>query len=87
MIDKMLRKIERFLREHQDPRYRNAPWILPQRVWRGSGGPLTDAQLAQINVKGMGFDPAVVSQQPINRALCAMNKYMHTQAARIEKPS
>jgi hypothetical protein len=73
MICKLLRRSERFLREHQDPRYRNAPWILP-RVWHGSGGPLSREQLAQFNVKDMGFDPAAISQQPINRILLAMNE-------------
>lgn len=42
----MLRKIDRFLRGHQDPRYRTQPWVLP-RAWHGSGsGPLTREQLA-----------------------------------------
>lgn len=72
MICKTLRRIERFLREHQDPRYRNAPWILPQRAWRGSGGPLTDEQMARINVRDMGFDPKVVANQPIHRMLRLM---------------
>lgn len=74
MICRMLRKIERFLREHQDPRYRHLPWILPD-AWHGSGGPLTKEQLARFNVRDMGFDPAVVSQQPINRMLLAMARH------------
>ena len=73
MICRMLRRIERFLREHQDPRYRNLPWILPD-AWHGSGGPLTKEQLAQFNVKNMGFDATVVSQQPINRMMLAIAK-------------
>lgn len=80
MIRELLHKIDRFLREHQDPRYRNAPWILPQRAWRGGGnGPLTEEQLAQFNVKDVGFDPAIVSQQPINRMLLAMNQQAKAQ--------
>jgi len=79
MICKLLRRAERFLREHQDPRYRNAPWILP-RVWHGSGGPLSREQLAQFNVKDMGFDPAAISQQPINRILLAMNEQHERKA-------
>ena len=83
MICKLLRRAERFLREHQDPRYRNAPWILP-RVWHGSGGPLTREQLAQFNVKDMGFDPVVISQQPINRMLLAMARRAQKQS-QLEK--
>jgi len=73
MICKLLRRVERFLRDHQDPRYRNLPWILPS-VWHGSGGPLRKEQLARFNVRDMGFDPVIVSQQPINRMLLAMAK-------------
>jgi len=72
MICEILRRIERFLREHQDPHYRNAPWILP-RAWHGSGsGHLTAEQLAQFNVRDMGLDPSVVANQPLNRALRAI---------------
>jgi hypothetical protein len=84
MICKLLRRVERFLREHQDPRYRNAPWILP-RVWHGSGGPLTREQLARFNVRDIGFDPAIVSQQPINRMLLATVRRAQKQA-QTEKP-
>ncbi len=70
MIRKQLCRIEQFLREHQDPRYRSAPWILPQRAWHGCGnGPLTVEQLAKINVRELGFDPKVVAGQPMNQML------------------
>lgn len=84
MICKLLRRVEQFLREHQDPRYRNAPWILP-RVWHGSGCPLTKEQLASFNVKDMGFDPAIVSQQPINRMLLVMARHAQKRS-QAEEP-
>ena len=85
MICKLLRSVERFLREHQDPRYRNAPWILP-RVWHGSGKrPLTKEELARFNVKDMGFSHAIVSQQPINRMLLVMARHAQKQS-QAEEP-
>lgn len=70
MVREVLCRFERFLRELLDPRYRNAPWILPQRAWRGSGdGPLTEEHLAKINVRDMGFDPKVVAERPLNQML------------------
>lgn len=83
MIRKLLGKIRLFLREHQDPRYRNAPRILPKRAWRGIGGPLIAEQLALFNVKDMGLDPAVVSQQPINRSLLATARRAQRTAAQM----
>jgi len=72
MLCTTLRKVDQFLREHQDPRYRTQPWILPC-AWRGSGsGPLTKEQLARFNVKDMGLDPKVVANQPLNKALRAL---------------
>ena len=86
MICKLLRRAERFLRQHQDPRYRNAPWILP-RVWHGSGSTnLTREDLARINVRDIGLDPAVISRQPINQMLLAMNRHAKAQATQPEKP-
>ena len=74
MLGTVLRKIDQFLREHQDPRYRTQPWILP-RAWHGSGrGPLTKEQLARFNVKDMGLDPKVVANQPLNKALQALSR-------------
>ena len=86
MICRMLCRIEQFLREHQDPRYRNAPWVLP-RVWHGSGSGASDEELARLNlnVRDIGLDPAVISQQPINRMLRAMNRHAPQRAVQTEK--
>jgi hypothetical protein len=74
MICKILSRIERFLREHQDPRYRDAPWILP-RVWHGSGrGHLTTEELARFNVKDIGLDPKIVANQRVHRMLNLLRK-------------
>ena len=75
MIAQLLLKMGRWLADHQDPRYRNAPFVLPT-VWRGSGAALTDAELARlnINVRDIGLDPVAVSRQPHNQALLRMTR-------------
>ncbi len=76
-----LRKLGLWLREHQDPRYRNAPWILP-RAWHGSGSGLSAQDFARLNfnVCDIGLDPAVVSQQPHNKMLLALTRSVRKQA-------
>jgi hypothetical protein len=73
MLTRLLRKIGRCLVEQQDPRYRNLPLVLPN-AWHGSGKPLTaeDYERLNLNVRDMGFDPKVVSQQPHNQMLLAI---------------
>lgn len=52
-----LRKIERWLREHQIPEYRDAPWILPRVAWRSYATRNATAQeIASMNVAGTGID-------------------------------
>ena len=83
MLMRVLRKVDVWLRNHQDPRYRNASWILP-RVWRGSGPGLTEEDIARLNlnVRDIGLDPAVVSRQPQNRMLLAMNPRARREKSR-----
>ena len=81
MLMNALRKLDRWLRDHQDPRYRNAPWILP-RVWHGGGqGGLSADDLARLNfnVRDIGLDPNVVSQQPHHRMLARIAKRSHKE--------
>jgi len=74
MFIEALHRIARWLRSLEDPRYRTQPLVLP-RAWHGSGtGGLTAEQLSAFNVRDMGHDPAVISQQPINRMLLAIAK-------------
>ena len=70
---KTLRKLVRWLRDHQDPHYRNAPLVLPN-AWHGHGN-LSDEEITQLNlnVRDMGLDRETVSRQPHNRMLRAMN--------------
>lgn len=85
MICRILRGFERFLREHQDPRCRDAPWI-PPRVWHGSdGGHLKREELVRLNVKDIGLDPGVVAQQLINRKQLAMSGHAQEQH-QVENP-
>ena len=70
----LLRKFGQWLRNLEDPRYRTQPLVLP-RAWHGSGrGGLTADQLARFNVRDMGHDPAMLSQQPLNKLFNAMNR-------------
>jgi len=75
MLMKALRRLDGWLRAHQDPRYRNAPWILP-RAWHGSGEGLSDDDYKRLNlnVRDIGLDPEVVSRQPHNQMLQRMSK-------------
>lgn len=73
MLMRTLRKFGHFLRNLQDPRYRNAPFVLPN-IWHGSGDGISDEDLKNLNlnVRDIGLDPKVVSQQPHNRMLLAI---------------
>jgi hypothetical protein len=75
MLLRALRRLGQFLLEHQDPRYRNAPFILPN-AWHGHGS-LSDDEIARLNlnVRDIGLDPAVVSRQPHNLMLRSMNRH------------
>jgi len=70
----IFRKLGRWLRDHQDPRYRNLPWVLPN-AWHGHGS-LSDEDIARLNlnVRDIGLDPAVVSRQPHNQMLLRLSK-------------
>jgi hypothetical protein len=58
----------------QDPRYSNAPIVLP-RTWQGSRTSVTSAeQLKGINLRDIGLDPVAVSRQPQNKMLRKMLK-------------
>ena len=75
MLSNIIRKIGRWLRSLEDPRYRTQPLVLP-RAWHGSGtGGLTAEQLSRFNARDMGHDPAVVFQQPINQMLRTMSEH------------
>lgn len=79
MFKNALRKLGRWLRSLEDPRYRTQPLVLP-RAWHGSGrGGLTAAQLARFNVREMGHDPAVISQQPHHWTLHTMTAHFRAQ--------
>ena len=69
----MLRKFGHFVWSLQDPRYRNAPFVLPN-VWHGSGAGISDEDLKHLNlnVRDIGLDPKVASQLPHNRMLLAI---------------
>jgi len=73
MLRSALQKFGRWIWDLQDSRYKNQPLVLP-RAWHGSGKPLTaeDYERLNLNVRDVGFDPKVVSQQPHNRMLLAI---------------
>lgn len=78
MLKTALRKLGHWLRSLEDSRYRTQPLVLP-RAWHGSGrGGLTGAQLARFNVRDMGHDPAVISQQPHHRMLHTMTAHFRS---------
>ena len=71
-----LSRVAAFLRQHQQPMYRNAPLVLPL-IWRGSGTASSSlAPVANFNIRDLGFDPAVIEVQLFNRLLLA--KVSHT---------
>jgi hypothetical protein len=74
MLMQILRKLGRWLRDFQDPRYRKAPFVLPS-AWHGHGS-LSDEDIARLtlNVRDIGLDPATVSRQPHNQMLLAIQK-------------
>lgn len=68
-----LRRVGRWLNDHQDPHYRGVPLFLP-RVWKGSRVSVKSAsQLESINLRGTGIDLAAAVQQPHNQMLQRMN--------------
>ena len=71
------RKLGRWLKGLQDPRYRNAPFVLPT-AWHGHGK-LSGEEIARLNlnVRDIGLDPAVVSHQPHNQMLLMMSRRRH----------
>lgn len=75
-----LRRLGRWLNDHQDPHYRDVPLLLP-RVWQGSRVSLTSAsQLKSINLRGTGIDLTAVVQQPHNKMLLALARSGRKQA-------
>lgn len=66
-----LSRLALFLRQQQDPVYRNAPFLLPL-IWRGSGKAASSiACVVGFNIRDLGFDPAEIAAQPLNRLLLA----------------